>query len=91
MVNCFRRAPEFVDGHVVVVDPAGRISSGCFVVARYDGGVVLRRLSIEHGRYRLAALKQGVEEVELTGLEAVVGVVSQRAGKRRREHKRYDV
>ena len=84
-------APEFVDGHIVVVDPAGRVSSGCFVVARFDGGVVLRQLSIEGGRYRLAALKEGIAEMELNALDDIVGVVSQRAGKRRREHKRYDV
>jgi len=84
-------APEFVDGHIVIVDPGGRVTSGCFVIARRDDGVVLRRLDIEGGRYRLAALKAGVREVELKALDAIVGVVSQRAGKRRREHKRYDV
>ena len=84
-------APEFVDGHIVVVDPAGRVTSGCYVVARHGGEVVLRRLRIEDGRYRLAALKEGIAEIELEALEAIVGVVSQRAGKRRREHKRYDV
>ncbi|MGD2172643.1 MAG: S24 family peptidase [Gammaproteobacteria bacterium] len=84
-------APEFVDGHIVVVDPAGRVSPGCFVIARHGGGMVLRQLGIEGERYRLAALKEGVAEIELPALDAIVGVVSQRAGKRRSEHKRYDV
>jgi len=84
-------APEFVDGHVVVVDPAGHLRTGCYVVAQYAGEVVLRCLSIEDGRYRLAALKSGIPEIELKGIDAIVGVVSQRAGRRRREHKRYDV
>lgn len=84
-------APEFVDGNIVVVEPGGHVSSGCYVVAQYAGEVVLRRLSIEAGRYRLAALKDGIPEIELKGIDAIVGVVSQRAGKRRREHKRYDV
>jgi SOS-response transcriptional repressor LexA len=83
--------PEFADGHIVVVDPGGRVSSGCYVVARHAGDVLLRRLDIDRGGYRLVALKDGVVEIELEGLEAIVGVVSQRAGKRRREHKRYDV
>ena len=84
-------APEFVDGHIVVVDPGGRISSGCYVVAKYAGEAVLRRLSVDGGRYRLTALKAGVAEIELTDLGAIAGVVSQRAGRRRSEHKRYDV
>jgi SOS-response transcriptional repressor LexA len=84
-------APEFVDGHIVVVDPAGRVSTGCFVVARHGGELLLRRLTIDRGRYRLAALEEGVAEIELDGLDAIVGVVSQRAGRRRREHKHYDV
>ena len=84
-------APEFVEGHIVVVDPGGRVVSGCFVVARIDGQAILRQLIIEGDRYRLAALKQSLPAIDLPGLEAIVGVVSQRAGRRRREHKRYDV
>ncbi len=85
-------APEFSDGQIVIVEPAGKISSGCFVVARLDDGPILRQLVIEAGAYRLRALKPGLPEIELeAGLEALLGVVSQRAGRRRREHKRYDV
>jgi len=84
-------APEFVDGHVVIVDPGGHVCSGCFVVAKYAGEAILRRLTIDGGRYRLAALKPGIAEIELRGLDAIAGVVSQRAGRRRSEHKRYDV
>ncbi len=85
-------APEFRDGQVVIVEPAGRVSSGCFVVARLDDGVILRQLVIEGDTCRLRALKPGLPEIELeAGLAALVGVISQRAGRRRREHKRYDV
>ena len=85
-------APEFRDGQIVIVEPAGRVSSGCFVVARLADGVILRQLVIENGVYRLRALQAGLPEIELeAGLEALVGVISQRAGRRRREHKRYDV
>ena len=37
-------------------------------------------------------MQPGHEEIELgNGLKDIVGVVSQRAGRRRSEHKRYDV
>ena len=85
-------APEFRDGQIVIVEPAGKVSSGCFVVARLDDGAILRQLVIDGDVYRLRALRQGLPEIELeAGLEALLGVVSQRAGRRRREHKRYDV
>ncbi len=85
-------APEFGDGQIVIVEPAGKVTSGCFVVARLDDGVILRQLVIDGDVYRLRALKSGLPEIELgAGLESLVGVVSQRAGRRRREHKRYEV
>ena len=85
-------APEFVDGQIVIVEPAGRISSGCFVVARLDDGAILRQLVIDGDVYRLRALKPGIPEIELeAGPETLIGVISQRAGRRRREHKRYDI
>ena len=85
-------APEFVDGHIIVIDPGGRIGSGCYVVARHDGEAVFRQLQIDGDNYRLVALRPGLPEIRLAnGVDDILGVVSQRAGKRRREHKRYDV
>ena len=85
-------APEFEDGQIIVIDPGGVIKSGCFVVARLGEEAIFRQLFVEDGRYRLRALKSGLPEIELEpGVEAIVGVVSQRAGRRRREHKRYDI
>ena len=85
-------APEFIDGHIIVIDPGGRLSSGCFVVANHGGEMIFRRLVIDDGGYRLVALKPDIPEIRLdNGADDIVGVVSQRAGKRRREHKRYDV
>ena len=85
-------APEFRDGQVVIVDPGGLVSCGCFVVAKMGNGVILRQLRIEGDSYRLSALAADIAEIELKhGLDEIVGVVSQRAGRRRREHKRYDV
>ncbi|MDJ0780234.1 MAG: S24 family peptidase [Gammaproteobacteria bacterium] len=85
-------APEFEDGQVIVIDPGGLVKSGCYVVARLDDEqAIFRQLLVEDGQYRLRALKADLPEIVLErGVEAIVGVVSQRAGRRRREHKRYD-
>ncbi|MDH3858595.1 MAG: S24 family peptidase [Gammaproteobacteria bacterium] len=85
-------APEFLDGQVIIVDPGGRISSGCYVVARHQGEMIFRQLIIDQDSFRLRALDTKLPEIVLdNGLEDVVGVISQRSGKLRSEHKRYDV
>ena len=38
-------APEFVDGHIIVIDPGGRLSSGCYVVANHRGQMIFRQLA----------------------------------------------
>jgi SOS-response transcriptional repressor LexA len=85
-------APEFVDGHIIIVDPGGKITSGCFVVAKQEGGMIFRQLVVEGDSYLLHALDSKLPGSTLAnGLEDIVGVISQRSGKRRSEHKRYDV
>ena len=85
-------SPEFLDGHIVVVDPGGLVKTGSFIIARTDDETVLRQLRIENNKYYLSTLNNGTPESVLSGgLNDIVGVVSQRAGKRRSERKRYDV
>ncbi len=84
-------APEFVDGHIIVIDPGGKLKSGCYVVANHDGAMIFRQLTIDDAKYRLIAANADLPEILLGGIDDIVGVVSQRAGKRRSEHKRYDV
>ena len=85
-------APEFVEGHVIIVDPGGKVSSGCYVVANYQGKMIFRQLVIEDSACILRALDTSLPEIVLVnGFNDIVGVVSQRSGKRRSEHKHYDV
>lgn len=84
--------PEFQDGHIIVIDPGGTVRDGCFVVANPNDEFIFRQLFIEEERYILRATQPGFDEIELAnGIGDIVGVVSQRAGRRRSEHKRYDV
>ncbi len=84
--------PEFEEGHIIVIDPGGAVKNGCFVVASTNDEYIFRQLFIENNQYILRALQSGFDEIVLTnGINDIVGVVSQRAGRRRSEHKRYDV
>ena len=84
--------PEFHDGHIIIIDPGGRVVSGCFVIAKYQGEMIFRQLIAEQGSWVLHALDDRIADFPLAkGLADIVGVISQRSGKRRSEHKRYDV
>ena len=82
-------APEFEDGAVIVVDPAGVIENGCYVVAMYQGEYIFRQWIVEDGRCLLKPLNDRYETVEVAGPAAVKGVVVQKAGRTRAERKHY--
>jgi len=83
-------APEFVEGHVIVVDPGMPAQHGAYVVADYEGETLFRLLWIEDGRRYLKPVNEAYPTVEVTGSFRVRGVVTQRAGRRRADRKRYD-
>lgn len=82
-------APEFPAGCIVIVDPTLTPSHGRFVVAESALGVMLRRLDARSPSWWLEALVPGHPRAPVQA-QAILGCVTQRAGRRRREHKRYD-
>ena len=83
--------PEFRRHCIVIVDPTGHARDGAYVFAEIDGGYIFRRLRMQGDRVWLEALRESYPVLELeAGLASVKGVVVQRAGIRRRYHKRYE-
>jgi DNA polymerase V len=82
-------APEFEHGMIIIVDPSGSAESGSYVVAQHEGEYLFRQLLIEDGAYYLVALKDDHRRLEIPGRQAIIGVVTQRAGTRRSQHKHY--
>ena len=83
--------PEFAPGCIIIVDPTGVAKDGAFVLAEIEGEYIFRRLERTDEGDRLVAIKDGYPPIALTaGLASVRGVVVQRAGPRRKFHKRYD-
>lgn len=83
-------SPEFEDGMIIIVDPTGLATDGAYVVAEHDGEYIFRQLAIESERYYLKPLNASYDTLEIPSLGAVVGVVTQRAGTRRKYHKHYE-
>ncbi len=81
--------PEFETGCIIIIDRAGVISHGCYVLAKYEGEYIFRQLRIDEGRWSLHALKEGHPVLPIAGKEAIEGVIVQKAGRRRSQHKHY--
>ena len=78
--------PEFKKGVIIVIDAQGHVQSGSYVVAEIESGYIFRRLFMENGEYILRAVKEGNDDIKISGLEQVRGVFIQQAaptGKRK--------
>jgi len=94
--------PEFRKGCIILVDPTGVARDGAYVLARCvpeaaldstaeTDGYVFRQLRRFDTTWTLEPLNRTyLGEPTKTDLSEVVGVIVQRAGTRRRYHKRYD-
>ena len=82
--------PEFKEGVIIVIDPAGAIRDGSYVTATHNDELIFRQLRIIEDKYFLQPLNDLYDTVEIPGLDAVTGVISQQAGRRRKDRKHYD-
>lgn len=83
--------PEFAKGCIIIIDPTGIVRDGAFVFAVDNNDeYIFRQLRILDGRHLLVALNEAYDTIEISGLERIEGVITQRAGKRRSYHKWYD-
>ncbi|MDH3309513.1 MAG: S24 family peptidase [Gammaproteobacteria bacterium] len=82
-------APEFVDGHILIVDPALPPQHGAYVIIDYQGETTFRQFIVENDKKFLRALNDAYPVVELVEKYSVRGVVVQRASCRRKDHKHY--
>ena len=81
--------PEFKAGHIIIIEPDGVIKDGSYVFAVYEDEYIFRQLEIKNEKYFLNPLNDKYPILEITGLNAIKGVITQRAGTRRKEHKHY--
>ena len=81
--------PEFVEGVIIIIDPAGAIRDGSYVMAEVKNEYIFRQLRIVDDKYFLQPLNDLYDTVEISGQEVIQGVVTQQAGKRRTDRKHY--
>lgn len=81
--------PEFQNGCIIVIDPAGVIQNGCFVLAQHNDEYIFRQLLVQEDRYYLKPMRSSYETIEIPNLNAIAGVIVQQAGTRRKDRKHY--
>lgn len=70
--------PEFEDGEVIVVEPEGLARDGSYVVAYHNNEYTFRQLFSRDGKWFLQPLNDLYPTEEISGMEAVKGVVIQK-------------
>jgi len=81
--------PEFKEGHIIIIEPDGMVEDGSYVLAVHNEEYIFRQLKIEDGQYFLKPLNDNYPVIKISGLSDVKGLITQRAGVRRTEHKHY--
>lgn len=82
--------PEFADGDVVVIEPAGLAQEGSYVLAYRNKEWLFRQLVRNGGQWLLHALNPAYADLPVASLEAVRGVIIQKSKPgQRRAVKRY--
>jgi len=81
--------PEFTEGAVIIIDPAGAIRDGCYVMAEYKNEYIFRQLRMVDDKLYLQPLNDLYDTVEIPNQEVIQGVISQQAGRRRKDRKHY--
>ena len=82
-------SPEFPDGSIIIIEPANDAQDGNYIIAEVEGEFIFRQLCVEDGRYLIKALNPGYPTLDITGTKSIKGVITQRAGTRRKHRKHY--
>ncbi len=82
--------PEFAEGAVIIIDPEGTIRDGCYVMAEVKNEYIFRQLRIVENKYYLQPLNDLYDTVEISGQDVIQGVITQQAGRRRKDRKHYN-
>lgn len=81
--------PEFIEGDVIVIDPEGVAQDGSFVIAWHNEEYIFRQLRIVDDKWYIAAINPSYPPQELSGPDAVKGVIIQKKSPGRGARKNY--
>ncbi len=77
--------PEFPEGAVIIIDPEGVVSDGCYVMAEVKQEYIFRQLRIVDDKQYLVPLNDLYDTIEMVEGDSIQGVITQKAGRRRKD------
>ncbi|MEC7885384.1 MAG: S24 family peptidase [Pseudomonadota bacterium] len=82
--------PEFEKDCIVIIDPSVNAKNGDYVLYETDKSLILRKIEIIN-KINLLALNKDYKSIEIKEEDKknILGVVTQRSGKKRDYHKKY--
>ena len=82
-------SPEFEVDHIIIIDPSITPKTGDYVLYETNSSLILREIKITD-KIVLKALNSSFKELTIEDTTSVLGVVTQRSGKRRKFYKKYN-
>ncbi len=70
--------PEFIEGDVVVIEPGAHYRDGSYVVAYHNEEYIFRQLKVSGEKLYLMPLNPNYVTEQLSGPEAIKGVITQK-------------
>lgn len=71
--------PEFKEGDIIIIDPEGVAHDESYVMATVDDEYIFRQLRIVEDKFYLQPLNDLYDTVEISGFEAINGVITQKS------------
>lgn len=70
--------PEFNEGDVVVIEPGANYRDGSYVIAHHNEEYIFRQLRVINDRFYLTPLNPNYVSEQLSGPDAIKGVITQK-------------
>lgn len=80
--------PEFEVDNIIIVDPSASPKTGDYVLYETSKSIIVRQIYLNEKI--LKALNSEYKDIEIKDMSSILGVITQRSGKRRKYHKRYE-
>jgi len=82
-------SPEFEIDHIIIIDPGITPKTGDYVIFETKNSIIVRKIDISEDIV-LKAYNSSFDDIKIKDTKAILGVVTQRSGKKREFHKKYE-
>ena len=81
--------PEFEIDHIIIIDPSITPKNGDYVLYETNNSLIIREIKIDKNII-LRAHNPNFDDISIKDTSSVLGVITQRSGKKRKFHKKYN-